>query len=462
MWGGLCTILFYALIPYVPVHRDLVLRYFCGHWIEYVTVAFFFWSLAILGVKARRLGTERSALAADLLAAPVSPEQGDPMSRAAVLADRLRSQPAKLRRTFLGQRVLDVCHHVRGKQTTAGLEDHLKYLAELASERLHGSYALVRTITWAIPILGFLGTVIGITLAISNVTPEQLDSSLSEVTGGLGVAFDTTALSLALSLLLVFSAFMIEGAEGRVLAEVEDYGIQRLLGWFAPAAGSRRLVDAEGEASRRLLEKTESLIGTHTKLWNESLEGLRHRWSRTLESQAAGLNESLQQGTAAVLRDHAEQLSALRGEFLTAFQAASREMAAGMAETRAAQREQQQALAGEMQGLWERIRADLARLRDNEAERSSQLAESVAGRVGAWQAQLKESSDAATAQLDELRRQREALLQLVDGEQQLARLEGRLVENLEALRAAESFDETLHSLSAAVHLLTARARPKAA
>ncbi|MEI2659369.1 MAG: MotA/TolQ/ExbB proton channel family protein [Bifidobacterium adolescentis] len=52
---------------------------------------------------------------------------------------------------------------------------------------------LIRTITWAVPILGFLGTVIGITMAIANITPDQLESSLGEVTAGLAVAFDTTA-----------------------------------------------------------------------------------------------------------------------------------------------------------------------------------------------------------------------------------------------------------------------------
>ena len=66
-------------------------------------------------------------------------------------------------------------------------------LADQAAERLHESYSLVRTITWAVPILGFLGTVVGITMAIANVTPEQLDTSLGEVTDGLAVAFDTTA-----------------------------------------------------------------------------------------------------------------------------------------------------------------------------------------------------------------------------------------------------------------------------
>jgi hypothetical protein len=56
----------------------------------------------------------------------------------------------------------------------------------------------------------------------------------------------------------------------------------------------------------------------------------------------------------------------------------------------------------------------------------------------------------------------ETLTGLVEGEQQLVRLEARLAENLEAIHNGETFEQTLHNLTAAVHLLTARSKPKAA
>jgi hypothetical protein len=81
------------------------------------------------------------------------------------------------------------------------------------ADRTHESYGFVRTISWAIPIIGFLGTVMGITVAIANITPEQLDTSIGAVTGGLALAFDTTALSLTLSLVIVFAYFVVERAD---------------------------------------------------------------------------------------------------------------------------------------------------------------------------------------------------------------------------------------------------------
>ena len=79
--------------------------------------------------------------------------------------------------------------------SAAGLRLFLRSLADQDSLTLEGSNALVRFITWAIPILGFLGTVLGITGAISGVTPEVLEKSLSTVTDGLSLAFDTTAVA---------------------------------------------------------------------------------------------------------------------------------------------------------------------------------------------------------------------------------------------------------------------------
>ncbi|MEZ6065507.1 MAG: MotA/TolQ/ExbB proton channel family protein [Planctomycetaceae bacterium] len=92
----------------------------------------------------------------------------------------------------------------------------------MPNDRTHDSYSLLQTITWAVPIVGFLGTVMGITLAIANVTPEQLDTSLPEVTGGLAVAFDTTAVALSESILLVFGYFYVKRSELRLLGDIEE------------------------------------------------------------------------------------------------------------------------------------------------------------------------------------------------------------------------------------------------
>ena len=192
--GGLFTTAFYGVIAALPPEWTFLRRYFCSHPLEYATAGLFFIAMGTLLLKFVRLRMERSEfrspLTSDLIAGL---DQNTFQHRLAEIAPARRS-------TWLVRRLADATAFVRSRGTASGLEDHLRYLGELAGDQLHRSYAFVRTITWAVPILGFLGTVIGITMAIANVTPEQLDTSLGTVTGGLAVAFDTTALALALSI----------------------------------------------------------------------------------------------------------------------------------------------------------------------------------------------------------------------------------------------------------------------
>ncbi len=463
LWGGLLTVGFYKLIPYLPTQRELAERYFCSHPLEYATAALFFVGIAILALKLCRIPIEQSAVGRDILEGTEVAQPSDPVPTVAWVDEVLNSLPARLRRTHLVQRVYNVCEYVRGRGSSERLEEHLKYLAELASERLYESYALVRTITWAVPIIGFLGTVIGITIAIANVTPEQLNASLGEVTGGLAIAFDTTALALTLSMLLVFGSFLVEQSEQRILVQVEDYGIKRIACLFPPLpASDEPLVQVQTQAAAILLEKSETMIHWQTQLWQDALEAIRQRWTETLQRQTQTLDNALQQGLAETLADHAQQLSGLRSEFLTAFQAVSRQLTEGLSESRLAQQELQDSLKTQLFALWQQVQSDVVGLQHDQKTQIGHLVDSLSEKVAAWQAQLQQGTDAGTQQLEQLRSQQELLLQILGQEEQLTRLQARLTENLEAVRSTETFEETLHSLSAAVHLLTARVKPKAA
>ena len=104
------------------------------------------------------------------------------------------------------------------------LDDELKYLSDLDVERSHDGYALVRIIIWATPMLGFLGTVIGISEALGGLNVgvdkdfEQMMSGLRE---SLYVAFDTTALALTLSIFLMFGQFLVDRFETQLLNSVD-------------------------------------------------------------------------------------------------------------------------------------------------------------------------------------------------------------------------------------------------
>src|SRR5207253_983048 len=112
--------------------------------------------------------------------------------------------------------------------------------------------------TWAIPILGFLGTVLGITGAISNVSPEAMERDISGVTTGLSLAFDATAVALSLTMLLMFLTFLVERLEQAVVEGVDRYADEELAHRFergGPEGGA--FVEAVRQNTQVLVQATE-------------------------------------------------------------------------------------------------------------------------------------------------------------------------------------------------------------
>lgn len=107
--------------------------------------------------------------------------------------------------------------------------------AELESEHLQNSYSLPRFFVWALPIIGFIGTVWGIGLSISffsdTMSASQSGASVSSmlqqniplVTKGLSTAFDTTLLALVLSVPATGLLIMTERDERDYLLTLEEH-----------------------------------------------------------------------------------------------------------------------------------------------------------------------------------------------------------------------------------------------
>lgn len=299
--------LFNAVLSLVPSYRTSLETLFCGHPLAYGTTILFWMGMAALGGKWMSVSADRDALK---WTPGLDSSGGAAVSNAAQLNKSFTQLPSKARETSLAQRFHGIAKFVLGRRTAAGLNSHLEYLAEFAGEQLYGSYSLVRTITWAVPILGFLGTVIGITHAIENLDPAKLESSFGMVASGLGVAFGTTALSLSLSLVLVFFSAFVEKTQKSVLADVEILALDLVTNYFPeeePATSP--LVEAESAAAQRLLAQTEILLARHVSLWESNLGELRTSWSETLLRHQSELESSLSMAVSHTLAGCRDSLS---------------------------------------------------------------------------------------------------------------------------------------------------------
>lgn len=99
---------------------------------------------------------------------------------------------------------------------------------ELMSHRLDLAYQTMRFLVWVIPTTGFIGTVVGISIALEGMQdPKHIE--FDKVTSGLAVAFYTTILALLLSALLVLIQNIVQRREESALNRAAQYCLRNLI-----------------------------------------------------------------------------------------------------------------------------------------------------------------------------------------------------------------------------------------
>ncbi|MGD9725503.1 MAG: MotA/TolQ/ExbB proton channel family protein [Gammaproteobacteria bacterium] len=120
-------------------------------------------------------------------------------------------------------------------QSTRSVEQASTVLAsslDLFMHEIDLRYALTRYIVWLIPSLGFIGTVIGIAIALNYAGlpgSQGADNLLEEVTRRLAVAFNTTLIALLQAAVLVFVQTFVQSREERAINEAGQYCLDNLI-----------------------------------------------------------------------------------------------------------------------------------------------------------------------------------------------------------------------------------------
>jgi len=159
--------------------------------------------------------------------------------------------------SLLGKRLLRVLGVWRNTESSFQLERTVDSDAELYQLAQESSYSLVKVLMWAIPILGFIGTVIGMSQAVGSFDAvlgnadnvDGLKAGLTKVTSGLGTAFDTTYLALVISVILSFPMIYVERQEEQLLNSI-DGDVRGLVMALSPTGESAGGSGGGGAAQR--------------------------------------------------------------------------------------------------------------------------------------------------------------------------------------------------------------------
>lgn len=98
---------------------------------------------------------------------------------------------------------------------------------ELIAHKVDLRYQLLRYLAWAIPTVGFIGTVVGIAQALSFIDPQHMD--LQRITASLAVAFDTTVIALIESAIIVLLLNLTQKEEELAVNRAGEYCLKNLI-----------------------------------------------------------------------------------------------------------------------------------------------------------------------------------------------------------------------------------------
>lgn len=188
--------------------------------------ALFIWAVFILGWKLAQVLRERKMLGLDVIeddpGRRIIPEDSTKLIRAvqqlAPMAQRLlipRAIVTALSRFGAGNSIPEVA---------AAADD----VCDGEESKLESEMAMVRYIAWAIPSIGFIGTVRGIGMAMSEAH-GAMDGDISGVTENLGVAFNSTLIALLISLALMLFVHQIQSLQEGFIQDAKDYINERLI-----------------------------------------------------------------------------------------------------------------------------------------------------------------------------------------------------------------------------------------
>jgi biopolymer transport protein ExbB/TolQ len=234
------TVLFYLLL--LPFPGSMMYIKFMGQGravdivIPFATVFLAWWCLAILFLKSRKLAFQRKTL--ELEITPENPEFVLSSATVDQILDRMYQLVDDPRQFVLFNRIEIALSNLRNLGRITEVDEILRTQNENDESFLDATYIVLGGFMWAIPILGFIGTVLGLSIAIGNFSVVLqknqaegggLIESLKGVVGGLGTAFDTTLIALVAALFIQMWITFLRKSEQEFLDSCSEYCLRKIV-----------------------------------------------------------------------------------------------------------------------------------------------------------------------------------------------------------------------------------------
>ena len=184
------------------------------------------WAMAIMGYKGRDALRERALLSGDIVKVSegmsILPEDTREYTRG------IQALPLEMQSYLLPRALMSALQRFASTRNVQDVSEAIKSVCESESNRLDSELSMVRYIAWAIPSIGFIGTVRGIGEALGQAY-KAVEGDIAGVTASLGVAFNSTFTALVISIVLMFLMHQLQLIQDRLVLDTQTYCDQRLL-----------------------------------------------------------------------------------------------------------------------------------------------------------------------------------------------------------------------------------------
>lgn len=175
------------------------------------------WGSYLIMVKLIALLRERYLFRVDLL----KQASGESLDAREALA-ALEELPTEVRETPL---VRTLAASIRRYIITGDVQntsDAIQSSVEALALKLEAGNSMIRYLIWAIPSIGFIGTVRGIGQALSQAD-MALAGDITAMTSSLGVAFNSTFVALLISIVLMFLLHQLQRLQDDSIVDTQAY-----------------------------------------------------------------------------------------------------------------------------------------------------------------------------------------------------------------------------------------------
>lgn len=185
-----------------------------------------FWAFAIIGYKAVELSRERRLLEVDLI--PIAEGMRILPEDTREFARQIQALPEEQQRLLLPRALLSALRRFASTHSIQDVSSIAHTVCETEAGRLDSDLSMIRYIAWAIPAIGFIGTVRGIGDALAQAE-RAVQGDLAGVTESLGLAFNSTLIALLISIVLMFLIHQLQSMQENLVFETEAYCDDKLI-----------------------------------------------------------------------------------------------------------------------------------------------------------------------------------------------------------------------------------------